>query len=396
MKCSLGVGAVGMVRIEKWSKSRGKEVFEFPNVILRSGFETYIDRSLDDLNASSGNSCFLGTGTMAPTLEDSGLEQVDASTGRYLTSASPLSGWHQTDDYFVSSIQFRYDWGEGEAEGTWTELGLAFWDLVGSSAWERGNSNTYTYPFSRALIRGSDGSPISLTVLPDEYLRVFYTVIAYIDRSIGNSSVSFDGSPVLLSDKLFVENAYRITSSNWRRFFHHRLPLLGCSLLVVPGQGSQSGRVTRTPDHEGRSVLFTFSDPPGVFCRYNRIVIGDTWSSSNRTTISRITWEFESVVDKPIEKNISGTATVSIKAKHWKILLLGKVSSATNTTLTMAGANWTTDQFAGMVAGIVAGDGWQSMSTIVSNTADTLTVSPNWHENPTEGSLFEIREYDYE
>ena len=392
MKASVGIGAVGMVRIEKWSKSRGKEVIEFPNVVLRVGLEEYINRCfISTTSLSAGNSCFLGTGTTEPTLDDLGLEQVATATSRYYTSVSPLSAGHQTEEYVVGAIRFRYDWGEGEAAGTWTELGLAFWDQVGSSGASRGNANTYSFPFSRALIRDADGNPIALTVLPDEYLRVFYTLIGYIDRSIGASSVSFDGVPREMII-VVVNTSWRDrTSSGWRRLFHNTLPLWRGSLLTAPsGGGSTIYSTSRVADLANKTVVFSFNEPPGTQTTYNRVGL-------NSSTVTSVdwTWEFDPVT-KPLEKNISGTLTATVTAKHWKILRIGKVASATATTLTMTGANWTPDQFAGMVAGIVAGTGFCSMSTIVSNTTDTLTISPGWHTMPIEGSLFEIREYDYE
>ena len=118
MKANIGLGAIGKVRIEKWSKSRPKEVYEFPNVVLRVGLETYLDRSFLGTGpdqCSGGNSCFLGTGTTAPSLNDLGLEQVDISTGRYRSFATPIAGHQNTASYYASAIRFRYDWGEGEA-----------------------------------------------------------------------------------------------------------------------------------------------------------------------------------------------------------------------------------------------------------------------------------------
>lgn len=396
MKANISLGAIGKVRIEKWSKSRPKEVYEFPNVVLRVGLETYLDRSFataDSSRCSGGNSCFLGTGTTTPSLNDLGLEQVDSSTGKYRTLTTPLSGYQDTEIYYASSIRFRYDWGEGEAAGTWTELGLAFWDLINSGgASVRGNDNTYSFPFSRALIRDENANPISLTVLPDEYLRIFYTVIGYYDKSIAGSSVSFDGVPTAMTSVELSTNWLDINFS-WMRFFHNSLPLHFCRLVNnFTGAGSGGETIlndSRSANPEGRAVTFGFNSPPGRRSLYHNI---QPSPQSNGAGYIRF---FFDDVEKPLVKNISGEATVNVTAKHWEVLLIGKVSSATATTLTMTGANWTPDQFAGMVAGIVAGTGWQSMSTIVSNTADTLTISPGWHTMPIEGSLFEIREYDY-
>ena len=58
-------------------------------------------------------------------------------------------------------------------------------------------------------------------------------------------------------------------------------------------------------------------------------------------------------------------------------------TSASSTTITVSGATWTTNQFAGRLIYIDAGVGVGQERTIVSNTADTITVSVAWATNPT-------------
>lgn len=70
-------------------------------------------------------------------------------------------------------------------------------------------------------------------------------------------------------------------------------------------------------------------------------------------------------------------------------------TGATGTTLTKTGAGWTVNTFAGQyveimsctpaTAGVVG-----QVRKIVSNTADTLTVTPAWDVNPTTACTFEI------
>lgn len=65
-------------------------------------------------------------------------------------------------------------------------------------------------------------------------------------------------------------------------------------------------------------------------------------------------------------------------------------AGVTSTTITVSTATWTTNQFAGKLIYIDAGTGAGQERTVVSNTADTITVSVAWTTNPT-AAVFHVR-----
>jgi len=73
---------------------------------------------------------------------------------------------------------------------------------------------------------------------------------------------------------------------------------------------------------------------------------------------------------------------------------LGTATSGTSTTLTKTSAGWTVNRFTNAVVAIISGTGAGQTRDIVSNTADTLTVTPAWTTNPASGSVYEIYHFD--
>ena len=65
--------------------------------------------------------------------------------------------------------------------------------------------------------------------------------------------------------------------------------------------------------------------------------------------------------------------------------ITGTATSSTVDTLTALESGWLVDQFAGRTVTITSGAGVDQVRTIVSNTEDTLTVSPSWATNPDGG-----------
>lgn len=76
------------------------------------------------------------------------------------------------------------------------------------------------------------------------------------------------------------------------------------------------------------------------------------------------------------------------------------VSSATATTITSAGANRTTNQDANRLIEIVAGTGYGQRRFVLSNTADTWTISTGsdgqqWTQTPDDSAVFNVVEPSY-
>lgn len=189
----VGVGIQGKFRIKR-EKADGTlvEEREFDNVVLDTGFDEafsakYID-DRDKKNYLSGafSHLFLGTGASEPAASDSGLESrsgtLAGKQGSVLTSQFGGSVSATSATCYAST---EYVYGEGEAEGVWTELGAA-------------SDDTYATPFNRSLFRDENGDPISLTVLSDEFLTVTLTVTLSFEFSV-NAQTDYNGSNVDLS-----------------------------------------------------------------------------------------------------------------------------------------------------------------------------------------------------
>lgn len=68
----------------------------------------------------------------------------------------------------------------------------------------------------------------------------------------------------------------------------------------------------------------------------------------------------------------------------------GTAEAGTSTTLQDTGKAWNVNDYQNYVVNIYSGTGSGQQRIISSNTADTLTISPNWDTNPDNTSVYEI------
>lgn len=143
-----------------------QEIGPFDNLIT--------DKGLNRAGAANfAQYMFVGTGTATPAVTDTKLGNYLAYTSGY----APGGIWNSallrggSPDYWVQgSGTWRFN--AGVAAGTLTEVGIGWL--------ESGSPPSATHRVSsRALIVDSGGSPISITVLPDEYLDVTYSLRYY-------------------------------------------------------------------------------------------------------------------------------------------------------------------------------------------------------------------------
>lgn len=98
----------------------------------------------------------------------------------------------------------------------------------------------------------------------------------------------------------------------------------------------------------------------------------------------------------PVAEGLPAGAAIEVDAESGVILQSpAVVTSATATTLTRAGAGWTVNLFANRYVLITAGPGMGQMRQVLSNTADTLTISTGgdneqWATVPTTESMFTV------
>lgn len=118
------------------------------------------DAGLNLLGTSGAfDRCHVGSGTTTPAPTDTAMVTPVATALTIETelhgvqSSVPYFGWHRTT--------WRFN--PGEADGALSELGVG----------------TATGLFSRALIKDGAGSPVAITILPEEYLDITYECRLY-------------------------------------------------------------------------------------------------------------------------------------------------------------------------------------------------------------------------
>lgn len=141
----------------------------FPNLITTNGANLL----------GSGNpltTCAVGSGNAAPTLADTALQTLVASTNALGPAGSAQSA-ASTSPYFGNRT-IQYNFAAGTATGNLSEVG------VGVNA---------TSLFSRALILDGGGSPTTITVLSTEALYVTYSLNQYAPTSDVTGTVTIGG-----------------------------------------------------------------------------------------------------------------------------------------------------------------------------------------------------------
>ncbi len=149
---------------------RGK-LAEFPNLITNSGL---------DLLVAAGfmQNCFVGTGNVAPTVNDTQMGVLKAENSE---SFNAVNGCTTSAPYYAFTRN-TYRFSAGTASGNLNEVG------IGKSI-----SGTRTL-FSRELIKDSFGNPTTITLLSDEVLEVVYELRHYIPVTDVTGSVTFTGN----------------------------------------------------------------------------------------------------------------------------------------------------------------------------------------------------------
>lgn len=305
MQFSHGVSLFGRYTITKTGRDGSvRQRLAFDNVVLNVGVDSYIY-----FNTPSGGSgdqlwwvaryLFLGTGTTAEQATDAGLENRSGTLAG--KAGSLISYDHITSTPVGSTGTIRYVYGEGEAEGVWTEMGSS-------------NDSSYNLPFNRTLIKDDQGAPISLTVLSDEFLTVEYT-LNIMDNLAGpvTGSIMVNGVSAGYTMEAFVDSYGRWASPSNSRFLIAEWGVGQAIALSNDGNLTYNG-----PDWNNWPVswddtnkLFTLNKviDPGSSVTYQYIYIG----LKDITSVSYPTYTAYLVtLDSPITKTADEKMTIQI------------------------------------------------------------------------------------
>lgn len=185
----------------------------FDNLILNQGL---------DAMASRGNYfryCQVGSGAAAPLATDTQLQSRIAGA---IQDNNALPGQVNTTDRYVYQNQ-AYTFPVGAATGNISEIGIG-WDLTGTTL------------FSRALVKDASGNPITITVLADEQLRVYYQFRVYqpttdfFNGTVGGYTVIGRSANVGVVHSL--SGWYLTSEAHDRNFF---APSFNSTLLISSG-----------------------------------------------------------------------------------------------------------------------------------------------------------------
>lgn len=152
-----------------------RTVGPFKNLITNQGLNS-LGGAIGGINVFNLNSLAVGTGTATPQVTDTSLQ-----TQRALSNSKQLdfSGNLGVSFDYAGRLVQRYRFTQGQANGNITEVGIGF-----------ATTSTFNMLFSRALIVDGSGNPIAITVLPDEFLDVTYSLYAYPDLTNKVSTVT--------------------------------------------------------------------------------------------------------------------------------------------------------------------------------------------------------------
>lgn len=159
------------------------------NLILDNGLKYYLSQKMTNDNAEEEehagwmfSGLVVGSGNQAPTNTEVKLQNFIAHTSTQRDTewgkTEPTKGQHPNFVKVWKRTKFIFD---NINNQNISELGLAshYWDK-----WYAGHSPEYQKRYllvTRALIKGNDGHPLTITVLEGEVLEVIYQINMYVD-----------------------------------------------------------------------------------------------------------------------------------------------------------------------------------------------------------------------
>lgn len=165
LRHSLGMEVEGYYRLQVRKASDHslvRELGPFNNIITDAALN-FIGSNTDNTKLP-GKYCYVGTGTTAGAAGDQTM-QVWLATKNTPDTVQVVR--NASSPYWVEQV-ITYRFGVGTATGNLTEVGVGWLNANGATPGP--------YLWSRSLIVDGGGSPITLTVLADEYLDVIYTL----------------------------------------------------------------------------------------------------------------------------------------------------------------------------------------------------------------------------
>jgi hypothetical protein len=225
-----------------------------------------------------------------------------------------------------------------------------------------------------AIATASDGTGgvLNLTAMPLGSLGNAVTLVSS-DGSLIAGGPTFTGGSTVPHGALVLHgdtNSTREARLRTLNFSHNKIDGTANALTGAIITSSSSGNWTLI----GNSSLFFGPATAGL--------LQGCFTSKINNVVSPST--SYSLADSTCIGNISGDAVAAATT--------GTASSGTSQTLTDLSSGWTVNAYAGYWVTLTSGTGSPQSRRIVSNTAVTLTITPEWLVSPAAATAYEIRE----
>ena len=289
---NMGFKGFYKVLIHSGDENKPKRVVDwFPNLITNLGLNAHANQ------ADVAQYIRLGSSSQTPAASDTGLINPFSAA---ITGVVDGIGNSTTIPYY-SWLRKKYRFDPGQAVGNASEVSVSY-----------SSSNTQAY--SRALIT-EEGSPITITILPEDYVTIYYELRLYADTEDHTGTVNINGN----------EHTYRIRPCNlgsWNFSYHSHM--LTQHLYYCTVYTGSLGAVTQLPS--GNQAGFHIASH-SQFLPY----VSDSFEHKFNFTIpiqncnlvggirsmviSNYMHAFQVEFDPPIPKTDQNTLTMSFKYK---------------------------------------------------------------------------------
>jgi hypothetical protein len=187
----------GTYKIEKYKADEYGNAISDSKILISEFSNIITDFGLNHLATNNywRRYCYLGSGTVEPTVFDTQLQILNGGGLNY----SSYSNFNQTSPPYYATARTTWRFPAGTCTGNNTEIG------IGSSATEL---------FSRTLIKDLNGNPTVLSKLEDEILDVTYELRFYPFLSDVTGEITITGNKGS-STHQYIIRAANVTSNSY-------------------------------------------------------------------------------------------------------------------------------------------------------------------------------------
>ena len=252
MNANIGMKGQYSIVVYKSNGDIKQEVDWFDNLITNKGLDLYAGSAY-----SSIFSMYIGSGTIAPSFSDTQLGNLvrSSSNPSHVTTKNTSSPYDTTSTY---TARFNPT-GDGSVTQYITEVGCT-------------NAGTSTNLFSRALIKDSNGTPISIALKTDEYLDLTYRIVFYPSLGDTTGSITLRGTT-----HTYISRVANVATNNINSLRGEFYPSSGYVGLYSGPIGLITGLPTTT-DESSKQMPNLYNDTytAGSYRRTGGVVIGLT------------------------------------------------------------------------------------------------------------------------